>query len=96
VNACTINNIINQIVQDDLRDVYQTRVEIFLGKTSSKKFRAIHQPQNLHLIKDIVNLGLGIISKKGLSLANSCNSFKLNLGLIAILNRVSKTIKNLS
>ncbi|CDW72213.1 UNKNOWN [Stylonychia lemnae] len=60
VNACAIINMINQILNDDIKQAFSNRVEIFLGKTSSKKFKPIHQVQNLSLVKDVVNLPLQV------------------------------------
>jgi len=49
------------VVTEDLKQSFLNRIEIFLGKISSKKFKPVHQVQNLNLVKDTV----GFPSKRG-------------------------------
>eukprot|EP00347_Sterkiella_histriomuscorum_P010672 403375368 len=91
VNACAIINMINQLLNDDIKLAFSNRVEIFLGKTSSKKFKPIHQVQHLQLVKDIAQLHpltQNSNQKKPLNLANSL--------FIGLMNRIQQLSKNMA
>jgi hypothetical protein len=79
LNACSIINLITEVVTEDLKQSFLNRIEIFLGKTSSKKFKQVHQVQNLNLVKETV----GFPSKRGgktlggIGFANACKNLKV-------------------